>query len=175
MGSCQHLVSAASGMRIAETLAVDIATCLSADCSMIPVRQQVKGSKIVEYLKTEASYRIVDLCPEASEYLRKFVGDRKGPLLPSRKRRSPERRHMRSVAFGLQSLQSRGPRRTFGSSGWRTRTTTSPRSMRNKYARTTFGDRPWRRAWDSDSRFRRSFPSQLSVLSVKIVSRLQSR
>ena len=56
---------------------------------MILVRQQVKGSKIVEYLKTEASYRIVDLCPEAAEYLRKFVGDRKGPLFPSRKRTIP--------------------------------------------------------------------------------------
>src|SRR5712671_5751263 len=82
---------------------------------------------------------------------------------------------MRSVAFGLQSLQSRGSRRTFGSSGWRTRTTTSPRSMRNKYARTTFGDKPWRRTSDSDSQFRRSFPSRLSVLSLKIVSQLQSR
>lgn len=84
-----YVLSAASGMRIAETLAVDIDTCLSPDCSMILVRQQVKGSKIVEYLKTEAGYRIVDLCPETAEYLRKFVGDRKGPLFPSRKRTSP--------------------------------------------------------------------------------------
>jgi integrase len=52
-------------------------------------QQQVKGSRIVEYLKTDAAYRIVDLCPEAAEYLRKFVGDRNGLLFPSRKPTTP--------------------------------------------------------------------------------------
>jgi integrase len=84
-----YVLSAASGMRIAETLAVDIDTCLSPTCSMILVTQQVKGSKIVEYLKTEAAHRVVDLCPEAAEYLRKFVGDRNGPLFPSRNSTTP--------------------------------------------------------------------------------------
>jgi len=62
---------------------------LSPDCSMILVKQQVKGSEVVAYLKTEAGYRIVDLCPELAEYLRKFVGDHKGLLFPSRKRTTP--------------------------------------------------------------------------------------
>lgn len=84
-----YFLSAAGGMRIAETLAIDIAACLSPDCSMILVKQQLKGSKIVEYLKTEAAYRIVDLCPKAAEVLRIFVGDRSGPLFPSRKRTTP--------------------------------------------------------------------------------------
>ena len=83
------VLSAASGMRIAEILAIDIDTCLSPDCSMILVKQQVKGSKVVEYLKTEAAYRIVDLCPEAAEYLRKFVGGRKQLLFPSWKGTTP--------------------------------------------------------------------------------------
>jgi integrase len=84
-----YVLSAAGGMRVAEVLAIDINTCLSPDCSLILVKQQVKGSKVVEYLKTEAAYRIVDLCPEAAEYLRKFVGDRKGLLFPSQKRTTP--------------------------------------------------------------------------------------
>ena len=84
-----YVVSAAPGMRIAEVLAIDIDTCLSPDCSMILVKQQVKGSKVVEYLKTDAAYRVVDLCPEAAEYLRKFLADRKGLLFPSRKLTTP--------------------------------------------------------------------------------------
>src|SRR6202040_3699698 len=51
------------------------------------------SSRIVEYLKTEAAYRIVDLCPEAAEYLRNFVGDRKGFLFPSRKGTTPVSYH----------------------------------------------------------------------------------
>jgi len=58
---------------------------------MILVQQQVKGGEVVEYLKTEAAYRIVDLCPEAAEYLREFVGNRKGLLFPSRKHTAPVR------------------------------------------------------------------------------------
>jgi integrase len=53
------------------------------------LKQQVKGREVVEYLKTESGFRIVDLCPELAEYLRKFVGDRKGPLFPSQKRTTP--------------------------------------------------------------------------------------
>jgi integrase len=84
-----HVLSAATGMRIAEILAIDINTCLSPDCSMILVKQQVKGSRLVQYLKTDAAYRFVDLCPEAVKYLRNFVGDRKGLLFPSRKHTTP--------------------------------------------------------------------------------------
>jgi integrase len=84
-----YVLSDASGMRIGEILAIDIDICLPLNCSMILVKQQVKGSEVVAYLKTEAGYRIVDLCPELAEYLRKFVGDRKGLLFPSRKRTTP--------------------------------------------------------------------------------------
>jgi integrase len=49
----------------------------------------VKGNKIVGYLKTDAAYRIVDLCPEAAAYLRRFVADRRGLLFPSQKGTTP--------------------------------------------------------------------------------------
>ena len=79
----------AAGMRIAELLAVEIEKHISPDCSMIVVQQQVKGSKIVQYLKTDAAYRVVDLCPEVAELLRKFIGDRKGLLFPSKTGTTP--------------------------------------------------------------------------------------
>ena len=78
-----YILPPAAGMRIAELLAVEIEKHISPDCTMIDVQQQVKGSKIVQYLKTDAAYRVVDLCPEAAELLRKFTGDRRGLLFPS--------------------------------------------------------------------------------------------
>jgi len=69
-----YILAPATGMRIAELLAVEIDKHISPDCTMIVVRQQVKGSKIVKYLKTDAAYRVVDLCPEAAALLRKFIG-----------------------------------------------------------------------------------------------------
>lgn len=84
-----YILAPALGMRIAELLAVEIEKHISPDCSMILVRQQVKGSRIVQYLKTDAAYRVVDLCPEAAELLRKFVGNRKGLLFPSKKGTTP--------------------------------------------------------------------------------------
>ena len=71
-------------MRIAEALALDIEKHLSADRTVVHVRGQVKGSKIVEYLKTDASYRDIDLCPEVAALLAEYIGDRtSGLLFPS--------------------------------------------------------------------------------------------
>jgi len=84
-----YILEAATGIRIAELLAVEIEKHVSPDCSMIAIRQQVKGSKIVPYLKTDAAYRIVDLCTEAAELLRRFIGNRSGLLFPSKKRTPP--------------------------------------------------------------------------------------
>jgi integrase len=84
-----YVLAPATGMRIAELLAVEIEKHISPDYTMIVVRQQVKGSKIVQYLKTDAAYRVVDLCPEAAELLRKFIGDRRGLLFPSKKGTTP--------------------------------------------------------------------------------------
>jgi integrase len=84
-----YILAPALGMRIAELLAVEIEKHISPDYSMILVRQQVKGSRIVQYLKTHAAYRVVDLCPEAAELLHKFVGNRKGLLFPSKNSTTP--------------------------------------------------------------------------------------
>ena len=51
---------------------------------MIHVRGQVKGSKIVKYLKTDAAYRDIDLCPEVVALLAEYIGDRtSGLFFPS--------------------------------------------------------------------------------------------
>jgi integrase len=84
-----YILAPATGMRIAELLAVEIEKYISPDCTVIAVRQQVKGSKVVQYLKTDASFRVVDLCPEVAKLLRKFIGDRTGLLFPSKKGTTP--------------------------------------------------------------------------------------
>jgi hypothetical protein len=56
---------------------------------MIHVTQQIRGGKIVQYLKTDAAFRVVDLCPEGADFLRRFIGDRKGFLFPSQKGTTP--------------------------------------------------------------------------------------
>jgi hypothetical protein len=43
----------------------------------------------VPYLKTDAAYRIVDLCAEAAELLRRFISNRSGLLFPSKKGTTP--------------------------------------------------------------------------------------
>jgi len=84
-----YILGPGTGMRIAELLAVEIEKHISPDCTMIAVRQQVKGSKIVQYLKSDAAFRVVDVCPEVAELLRKFIGDRRGLLFPSKNGKTP--------------------------------------------------------------------------------------
>jgi hypothetical protein len=48
-----YVLGPATGMRIAELLAVEIDKHISPDCTMIIVRQQVNGCKTVQYLKTD--------------------------------------------------------------------------------------------------------------------------
>jgi integrase len=82
-----HILCPATGMRIAEALALNIDEHVSADCAMIHVRQQVKGNRIVRYLKTTAAWRDIDLCPAG--LLRTYIGERKGLLFPSQAGRTP--------------------------------------------------------------------------------------
>lgn len=76
-------------MRIAEVLALDIDLHISADCRVIKVRGQVKGNKIVSYLKTDAAYREVDLCPEVAELLKNYISSHHGLLFPSKTGKTP--------------------------------------------------------------------------------------
>jgi integrase len=84
-----YILCAAGGMRIAEVLALDINEHISPDCTVIRVRQQVKGNKIVCYLKTDAAYRDIDLCREVAAILKAYIGDRSGLLLPSKTGKTP--------------------------------------------------------------------------------------
>ena len=73
-------------------LGLGVGFCWRSRCEFVVVSLELcfkQCSKAVAYLKTAAGCRIVDLCPELAEYLRKFVGDRKGLLFPSRKRTTP--------------------------------------------------------------------------------------
>jgi len=79
----------AGGMRIAEVLALDIDKHITSDCRVIKVGGQVKGNKIVSYLKTDAAHRVVDLCPEVAELLKKYIGNRSGLLFPSKTGKTP--------------------------------------------------------------------------------------
>ena len=84
-----YILCPAGGMRIAEVLALDIDKHISPDCRVIKVRGQVKENTIVSYLKTDAAYRDVDLCPEAAELLRNYIGTRHGLLFPSKTGKTP--------------------------------------------------------------------------------------
>lgn len=84
-----YILCAATGMRIAEALGLHIANHIAGDGSLVKVRCQVKGNKVVEYLKTGAAWRDIDLCPEVAELLMKYIGGRKGLLFPSKTGKTP--------------------------------------------------------------------------------------
>ncbi len=84
-----YILCPATGMRIAEALAVDINEHINTECSVIQIRRQVKGNKLVHYLKTEAAHRDVDLAPCVSKLLRKYICERTGLLFPSKTGRTP--------------------------------------------------------------------------------------
>jgi len=84
-----YILCPAGGMRIAEVLALDIDKHISSDCRVIKVRGQVKGNKVVSYLKTDAAYRDIGLCPEVAEVLKNYIGNRHGLLFPSKTGKTP--------------------------------------------------------------------------------------
>lgn len=75
----------ATGARIGEMLAVEIDKHISPDYRTISIEQKVLDGVVEGQLKTEASWRKVELHPLISELLKWFVGDRKsGFLFPGR-------------------------------------------------------------------------------------------
>ena len=75
-------VLAGSGLRIGELLALEIGKHISADCSVIYVRQQRdRWGGIQLTLKTEAGFRDLDLHPLLADMLRSYIGDRKSGFL----------------------------------------------------------------------------------------------
>jgi len=80
-----YVLEAATGMRISEALALEAKHFIN-DGRTIQVRQQVDRDKprIVLHVKTDASYRDVDLSTSAAEYLRAFINGRNGLLFKTR-------------------------------------------------------------------------------------------
>jgi integrase len=73
---------AGTGSRISELLALEIGKHISADCTMLSIRQQRgKWGDIESAPKTETGFRDIDLCPELAKMLRSYIGDRKSGFL----------------------------------------------------------------------------------------------
>src|SRR6185437_2091834 len=79
---------AGSGLRIGELLALEIGKHLSADCSVVYVRQQRDRWGSLQPPKTEAGIRDVDLHPALAEVLRHYIGDRNSGFLFQSKTRT---------------------------------------------------------------------------------------
>jgi integrase len=72
----------ATGIRIAELLALEIGKHISPDCTVVYIRQQrSRKGEIVPTPKTDAGFRDVDLHPLVAKMLREYVGNRKSGFL----------------------------------------------------------------------------------------------
>ncbi len=72
----------ATGVRIAELLALEVGKHISPDCTVVYIRQQrSRKGEIVPTPKTDAGYRDVDVHPLAARILRAYIGDRKSGYL----------------------------------------------------------------------------------------------
>ena len=80
-----YILLAGTGMRVSEALAIETKHFTN-DGRTIEVRQQVDREKpeIVNYLKTEAAYRDIDLHPDLVEYFRAYNGGKNGLLFKTR-------------------------------------------------------------------------------------------
>jgi len=78
-----YFLNLVTGMRISETVAIEIDKHIEPDCSIIYVRQQREKdvNALKPHLKTEAGLRDIDLHPDAVRILRNFIGSRKSGFL----------------------------------------------------------------------------------------------
>jgi len=72
----------ATGIRIAELLALEVGKHISPDCTVVSIRQQ-RGRKggIASAPKTDAGFRDVDVHPLVAKMLREYIGNRKSGFL----------------------------------------------------------------------------------------------
>jgi hypothetical protein len=70
-------------MRISEALGLEVGKHVSANCSIVRVRQQrsKKGNGIEPYPKTDSGVRDIDLAPSLAALLKDFIDGRKGCFL----------------------------------------------------------------------------------------------
>jgi integrase len=80
-----YVLLASTGMRISEALALETKHFVN-NCRTIQVYQQVDRDhpRIVEYVKTDAGFREVDLCTAVGEYLQAFINRKDGLLFETR-------------------------------------------------------------------------------------------
>jgi len=80
-----YVLLAATGMRISEALALESKHFVN-NCRTIQVCQQVDRDhpRIVNYVKTDAGFREVDLCTAVGEYLQAFINRKDGLLFKTR-------------------------------------------------------------------------------------------
>jgi integrase len=72
----------ATGIRIAELLALEIGKHISPDCTVVYIRQQrSRKGEIAPTPKTDAGYRDVDIHPLVAKMLREYIGNRKSGFL----------------------------------------------------------------------------------------------
>ena len=72
----------ATGIRIAELLALEVGKHLSPDCTVVYIRQQrTRKGGIAPTAKTDAGYRDVDVHPLVAKMLREYIGNRKSGFL----------------------------------------------------------------------------------------------
>jgi len=72
----------ATGIRIAELLALEVGKHISPDCTVVYIRQQrSRKGEIVPTPKTDAGYRDVDVHPLVAKMLREYIGNRKSGFL----------------------------------------------------------------------------------------------
>ena len=107
-----YVLEAVTGMRISEALALEARHFIS-DGRTIEVRQQVDRDNphIVLHVRTNASYRDVDLSTSVAEYLRAFIDGRNGLLFKTRNG-TPYLHNNLEARWLTPPTQSDGPRRT---------------------------------------------------------------
>jgi integrase len=72
----------ATGIRIAELLALEIGKHISTDCTVVYIRQQrTRKGGIASTAKTDAGYRDVDVHPVVAKMLLEYIGKRKSGFL----------------------------------------------------------------------------------------------
>src|SRR5882762_2825597 len=78
-----YCLLAGSGLRIAETMGLEIGKHFSNDCSIVYVRQQrsKKGHQIEKYPKTDAGIRDIDLHPDLAVLVKEYIGSRENGFL----------------------------------------------------------------------------------------------
>jgi integrase len=80
-----YVLLAATGMRISEALALEAKHFINGGRTIVVEQQVMKHCpRIKKKLKTDASYRQIDLHPDVAEYLRKFVTGRSGLILQTK-------------------------------------------------------------------------------------------